>query len=332
MAAGVGMNGGMWPLFHVAPAGPASALGRVKNLRRLASLPHGFIDRLFGIGAGGWGDWLLYQGTLVAVITVALTASGSVLPPAASVIAVDSNTRERGKTAAHYLAKLLSRHGNSGTVGVAPGTVSNAESMVRLAMADMTLPAFRDVVAMPQVTLPIAGLQYNVNAMLGKDGIIGVKTGFTTSAGGCFVFATTTKVGTATTTVVGAVLGQPSTPAQPSALTAAFDATTALIPTVGPSLTRSAVVHQGQTLGTLRAPWTSAPVPLRAARGVSVLGLTGERVHTTVKLPAHVATPVRPGEHIGSAVVAVGASTRTVPLEAGGSLGGPSLRWRLSNV
>ena len=42
------------------------------NLDRLASLPHGPIDRLFGIGAGGWGDWLLYQGTLVAVIAVAL--------------------------------------------------------------------------------------------------------------------------------------------------------------------------------------------------------------------------------------------------------------------
>ncbi len=39
----------------------------------LARIPHGFIDRLFGIGAGGWGDWLLYQGTLVAVIIVALT-------------------------------------------------------------------------------------------------------------------------------------------------------------------------------------------------------------------------------------------------------------------
>ena len=91
VAAGVGMNGGMWPLFHVAPAGPASALGRVKNLRRLASLPHGFIDRLFGIGAGGWGDWLLYQGTLVAVITVALTAmlvSSPVSRRALSLLAV----------------------------------------------------------------------------------------------------------------------------------------------------------------------------------------------------------------------------------------------------
>jgi hypothetical protein len=39
-----------------------------------AQLPHGFIGRLFGVGAGQWGDWLLYQGTLVAVIAVALIA------------------------------------------------------------------------------------------------------------------------------------------------------------------------------------------------------------------------------------------------------------------
>ena len=74
VAAGVGMNGGFWPLFHVAPTDPAAALRRAVNLDRLANLPHGFIDRLFGIGAGGWTDWLLYQGTLVAVIAVALVA------------------------------------------------------------------------------------------------------------------------------------------------------------------------------------------------------------------------------------------------------------------
>jgi hypothetical protein len=74
VAAGVGMNGGFWPLFHAAPTYPAGALRRAAILNRLASLPHGFIDRLFGIGPGGWGGWLLYQGTLVAVIAVALTA------------------------------------------------------------------------------------------------------------------------------------------------------------------------------------------------------------------------------------------------------------------
>jgi hypothetical protein len=72
VAAGVAMNGGLWPLFRVPPAGPAGALGRVPRLDRLANLPHGFVNRLFGIGPGEWGAWLLYQGTLVAVIAAAL--------------------------------------------------------------------------------------------------------------------------------------------------------------------------------------------------------------------------------------------------------------------
>lgn len=71
VAAGVGMNGGIWPLFYVPPAHPFSP-GRLW-LYRLAHRPHGYIDRLLGIGAGGWGHWLLYQGTLVAVIVAALT-------------------------------------------------------------------------------------------------------------------------------------------------------------------------------------------------------------------------------------------------------------------
>ncbi len=72
VAAGVGMNGGLWRLFHVPPAFPGNALGRAARLDRLAGLPHGFIGRLFGVGAGQWGDWLLYQGALVAIIVVAL--------------------------------------------------------------------------------------------------------------------------------------------------------------------------------------------------------------------------------------------------------------------
>jgi hypothetical protein len=91
VAAGVGMNGGFWPLFHVAPTDSASALRRAVNLDRLASLPHGPIDRLFGMGAGGWGDWLLYQGTLVAVIAVALVTmlvSSPVCRRALSLLAV----------------------------------------------------------------------------------------------------------------------------------------------------------------------------------------------------------------------------------------------------
>ena len=74
VAAGVGMNGGLWRIFHVPPAFPPNVLGRAARLRQLANLPHGFIDRLFGVGAGQWGGWLLYQGLLVAIIVIALVA------------------------------------------------------------------------------------------------------------------------------------------------------------------------------------------------------------------------------------------------------------------
>jgi len=72
VAAGIGMSGGLRPLLQGRPANPA-LLGRGLLRYRLAIIPHGFINRLFGIGAAGWGDWLLYQGTLAAVIVVALT-------------------------------------------------------------------------------------------------------------------------------------------------------------------------------------------------------------------------------------------------------------------
>lgn len=77
VAAVIAMNGGLQSLLHVRPVSAAVRRLRLRDPRLfrdyLARIPHGFIDRLFGIGAGGWGDWLLYQGTLVAVIIVALT-------------------------------------------------------------------------------------------------------------------------------------------------------------------------------------------------------------------------------------------------------------------
>jgi hypothetical protein len=65
VAAVIGMNGGFGALFQVHSAHAAGALGS-------AALPHGFIGRLLGVGAGQWGYWLLSQGTLVALIAVAL--------------------------------------------------------------------------------------------------------------------------------------------------------------------------------------------------------------------------------------------------------------------
>ena len=66
-ALGAAVNGGFWPLFAV----PIS-VQRARSLHLIGPghLPHGFLGRLLGAGAGGLGDWLLAQGTLVALIVV----------------------------------------------------------------------------------------------------------------------------------------------------------------------------------------------------------------------------------------------------------------------
>ena len=215
--------------------------------------------------------------------------------------------------------------------GVATGTVSTAAAQVRLAMDDMELPAFRAVVRMAQVTLPVAGLQYNVDAELGKHGIIGIKTGYTTTAGGCFVFAADAPVAGRTRTIVGAVLHQFGSPAQPSPLTSAFDAAIALLTSAAHALEQSTVVHAGQTLGHLDAPW-AAPVALDATRSVTVTGLPGQHASVTVVLPSKVAAPVHAHAALGTAVVRLGRQRVRIPLETSRSMPAASLGWRLTHL
>jgi hypothetical protein len=71
VAGGVAISGGIWPLVHRHVREPVGT-HPWELIRGQLAVPHGFIARLFGVGAGGWGDWLVYQGTLVAVIVVAL--------------------------------------------------------------------------------------------------------------------------------------------------------------------------------------------------------------------------------------------------------------------
>ena len=91
--------------------------------------------------------------------------------------------------------------------GADPATVSTASDQFRLTVRALQIPVFRQIVAMPQVTLPVAGVAYNVNSSLGHDGIVGVKTGSGSPAGGCLAFAALRTVAGRQITIVGVVLG-----------------------------------------------------------------------------------------------------------------------------
>ncbi len=97
--------------------------------------------------------------------------------------------------------------------GVAKGSVSTAVDCLKVAAAGMAIPAFRAVVAMPVVTLPLLGRAANlvpeIGLHLGSVRVVGVKSGFTAQAGGCLVLAADVTTGGRAVTVLAAVLGQP---------------------------------------------------------------------------------------------------------------------------
>jgi serine-type D-Ala-D-Ala carboxypeptidase (penicillin-binding protein 5/6) len=93
--------------------------------------------------------------------------------------------------------------------GYDDATVSTAADQVRIVERAMRLPVFASIVATPSTTLPFAGTVHNTNTLLGHNGFVGVKTGSTAAAGGCFAFRVIRWIDGKQTTITGVVLGQP---------------------------------------------------------------------------------------------------------------------------
>ena len=214
--------------------------------------------------------------------------------------------------------------------GADPATVSTASDQYRLTVRALQIPAFRQIVAMPQVTLPVAGVAYNVNAAIGHDGITGVKTGSTSEAGGCLAFAAIRTVAKSPVTIVGVVLGVQPTAAQPSELGGAISNAENLLRSVGGDLERVQVVTPGAVLGRVSSAWTSGPAAV-AATGVSVTAWPGTPVTVTVA-PRPLAHAVRAGQPVAQATVSVGSHVSHVTLDASQAVSAPSVSWLLTRL
>lgn len=105
--------------------------------------------------------------------------------------------------------------------GYDDATVSTAADQLRLVNRAMRLPVFASIVATPSATLPVAGAVQNTNSLLGRNGFVGVKTGSTAAAGGCFAFRAIRWVKGKLTTITGVVLGQSGHSLVEAGLTAA---------------------------------------------------------------------------------------------------------------
>ncbi len=221
----------------------------------------------------------------------------------------------------------LDRTRYAGASGVDPRSVSTAADQARLAAVALANPVIAGIVALPQVSLPVAGVQYNVDADLGKDGIDGVKTGWVPQGGASFVFAASDTVAGRNEKVIGAVVGDQATPALPSAL----DAAVALVHAADTGLVVRRVVVPGERIGTI-VTGRGEPVPVVASAGASLVAWRGAFISERVRLERGLGTSVRRGERVGTLEVALGEERVVVPLVTTSALAAPSLWWRLGRV
>ena len=214
--------------------------------------------------------------------------------------------------------------------GADPATVSTAGDQFRLTLRALQIPAFRQIVAMPQVTLPVAGVAYNVNSALGHDQIVGVKTGSSSQAGGCLAFAAIRTVGGSPVTIVGVVLGVRATSAQPSALGGVISAAENLLASVGGELEHAQVIRPGAVLGSVSSGWTAGPAAVAAA-GVSVTGWPGTPVTVTVA-PRPLGHAISQGQPVARATVTIGSQVSHITLDASQAAPAPPVRWLLTRL
>jgi D-alanyl-D-alanine carboxypeptidase (penicillin-binding protein 5/6) len=209
-------------------------------------------------------------------------------------------------------------------------TVSTAADQLKLARAAMANPMFAQIVALPSATLPVAGRVQNFNALVGSEGYIGVKTGSDNAAGGCLMFAKRFEVAGQRLTVLGVVLGQREGPLIEAALLSARRLGNSAAAVVGVHTVLAAgtrVLSIDSKDGSKVAGATSAPLV--------AIGWPGLGVQVQVS-DEHVGRNVARGQQVATIALDGGADYRlrssSAPITADGSLGAPSLVWRVLHI
>jgi serine-type D-Ala-D-Ala carboxypeptidase (penicillin-binding protein 5/6) len=205
--------------------------------------------------------------------------------------------------------------------GYSPLTVSTAEDMVHLALAAMKDPVFAQIVGQSTATVPVAGLVHNVNGLLGRDNIIGVKTGNTDEAGGCFVAAANHVVDGKTITLVTAIMAAPN-------LTRSMLDSLPLLASAKANFASATILPKATTIGTYAPSWTKQKVALQTAEDIKMVLWKGSRLKLDVGIEQATA-PLEAHANVGTVFVhTTGVNAKTAIITSV-PISSPSVAWRL---
>ena len=226
---------------------------------------------------------------------------------------------------AAYANKMIKDMGLANTAigsasGFADDTTSTADDLVKIGIKALANPVIAQIVNQPTANIPVAGDIKNVNWLLGSQGVVGIKTGNTDKAGGCYLFAANRQIQGKTITMVGAVLGAP-------ALNDAISASVPLLRASDTGFQEVTVIKKGQVLGSYTAPW-DATAKAQASKDISLLVWNGKDIKVLNSLDS-ISAPAEAGAKAGTVTVQSGSLSGTSDVVLQQALPRPSWLWRI---
>lgn len=225
-----------------------------------------------------------------------------------------------------YANNMVKRLGLADTViatdasGMSPDTVSTPKDLVKLGEIALSHSVIAEIISQPSAVIPVHGVIYSANSRLGYDNIIGIKTGLTDEAGGCFLFAAKHTLEGKSATIVGVVRGAPTLPA-------ALSGSVALANSAKNTFSIKTPIKAGEAFGTLTTAWSETSRVI-AKQDLSLLAWRGVPLKPHITL-ADINRSLPAGSQVGTAIVSSGLNKATTPLILEKSISGPSWQWRM---
>lgn len=206
--------------------------------------------------------------------------------------------------------------------GFSPQTVSTASDLVRLGILAMNHPVLAQISSQKEASSAVSGAITNVNRLLGVNGTVGIKTGNTDEAGGCFLLATNrTLTNGQTKTVIVAVMGAPT-------LGQALADSQPLAAQTVAGFRSFVAVTAGQQIGVVTTGWGSQAAAL-AEKDVTMFGWGNETVQITAQPELGRLTK---GAQVGNVSLQLGSLRSQVPMVLSDQLQPPTTSWRVKRI
>ena len=221
--------------------------------------------------------------------------------------------------------------------GLEQTTVSTATDQLKLAKEVMQNDVFAGIVGMASATIPgLASTIYNNNDLLVKQvGVIGLKTGSSTPAGGNLVWAATKTVNGKTQTIYGAVLGQDAGTGKVwDSLQLALTNSQKLIDKIQQSLTSATLVKKGDVVGYVD-DHLGGQTPVVATKNMTAVGWPGLKTKLAIGAAGGDTVPHsgKSGTVVGELTVGDGSSHAvTIPVALQSDLAEPGFGAKLTRV